>query len=77
MKIIRFIQKQPPYMAGEVAGFDDDVADRYVAEGMAEEVSTDETAADEIDAMVEVEDDAGEHVPENRATRRRRKRQKS
>ena len=85
MKIIRFTEKQPPYIAGDVAGFDDDVADRYVAGGMAEEVSMNETAADEVDDMVEVEAGVGEETavaaaepsPENRAARRRRKRQKS
>ncbi len=38
MKTIRFTEKQPPYMAGDVAGFEDDVADRYIAEGVAESV---------------------------------------
>jgi len=30
MKTIRFTQNAPPYFAGDVASFPDDVADRYV-----------------------------------------------
>ena len=30
MKLIRFVPSQPPYMAGETAGFDEPDAARYV-----------------------------------------------
>lgn len=36
MKAIRFLTKQSPYNGGEVAGFSDEVADRYVKAGVAE-----------------------------------------
>lgn len=69
MKTIRFTEKQPPYMAGDVAGFEDDVADRYVAEGVAETV---ETGADDesIETSADAESDAAEQP------RRKRRRQR-
>ena len=63
MKTIRFTEKQPPYMAGDVAGFEDDVADRYVAEGVAEPVSGSSTGGEPAP-----EDDG----PPRRLRRRRR-----
>lgn len=36
MIIVRFLRNSPPYMAGEVAGFLDDLAKKLVARGAAE-----------------------------------------
>lgn len=38
MKTIKFLQRVPPYQAGELAGFPDRDADRLIASGAAEEV---------------------------------------
>jgi len=35
MKILRFIQSSPPYMIGELAGFEENVAAQYVRRGFA------------------------------------------
>ena len=35
MKVVRFLQKVAPYNPGEVAGFEDSLADRYIAESFA------------------------------------------
>jgi hypothetical protein len=40
MKTVRFLQKQSPYNAGEIAGFPDDLATKYVSAKVAEFVSS-------------------------------------
>jgi hypothetical protein len=40
MKAVRFLTKQSPYNAGEIAGFPDELADRYVNAKLAEFVSS-------------------------------------
>lgn len=36
MKTVRFKERVPPYQPGEVAGFEDEVAERLVKQGLAE-----------------------------------------
>ncbi len=45
-KAVRFIKKQTPYNEGEVAGFPEDLANRYIELGIAEVVSGDQLAED-------------------------------
>lgn len=45
MKLIRFVPSQPPYMAGEMAGFDEADAARYVNAGVAVYLSDAEVKA--------------------------------
>ena len=53
MKVIRFTSRQSPYQAGDVAGFADHVAERYVADGLAEAVDM-EPEASQAEAEEEV-----------------------
>lgn len=36
MRTVRFRERVPPYQPGEVAGFEDEVAERLVGDGLAE-----------------------------------------
>lgn len=36
MIVVRFLSNSPPYMSGEVAGFDDPVAEKLIRAGAAE-----------------------------------------
>ena len=47
MKTVRFLQKQSPYNAGEVAGFSDEICERYVNAKVAEIVPSEEPIQDE------------------------------
>jgi hypothetical protein len=47
MKTVRFLQKQSPYNAGEVAGFSDEICERYVNAKVAEIVPCEEPIQDE------------------------------
>ena len=38
MKVVKFINSATPYVVGDVAGFPDHIADRYVDAGVAVEV---------------------------------------
>lgn len=40
MRLLRFVRGWPPYNAGEVAGFPDDLAERLMAAGYAEPYAT-------------------------------------
>ena len=48
MKNIKFLKNSGPYSPGDVAGFDDQVADAYVALGAAEPVAVAEPAPVEV-----------------------------
>ena len=49
MQILQFLKKQSPYNAGEIAGFDDTLAERFIKAGIARLASTkpkEETSGD-------------------------------
>lgn len=48
MKAVKFAQSHPPYQVGEVAGFEDEVADKLVADGIAEAVEESEAKAVDV-----------------------------
>ncbi len=56
MKVIQFTSRQSPYQAGDVAGFPDHIAERYVADGLAEPVDK-EPEASEVEVEEEVSAD--------------------
>ena len=52
-KVIRFLVKQSPYNAGEVAGFADEICEKYVNAKVAEFVPSEESEAEPASADAE------------------------
>lgn len=48
MRVVRFVKGNAPYNAGEVAGFDEDIAARLIEAGVA--VPYEEDAPDQVQA---------------------------